>query len=157
MLRKFTALSCAAAVACAFSVASASAYSVPLASVKAGGSVMLVKKDGGGHGGKNWSNGGNKNWSKGGNKNWSKGGNKNWSNKGGDKNWNHKGGDQHWSGKGYNKRWSKYDRWHGGDHYRGGYWRNGIFFALPFVIGDQCYDYLDWRDGVPRPGWYWVC
>jgi hypothetical protein len=91
------------------------------------GSIMLVKNNGDG-----------KNWNK-------HGHNKNWN--GNSKNWNKNGG----------KKWSKYGKWHGGDHYRGGYWRNGIFVTLPFIIGDQCYDYLDWRDGVPRPGWYWVC
>jgi hypothetical protein len=34
------------------------------------------------------------------------------------------------------------------------YWRDGIFVSLPFIVGNQCYDYLDWRDGAPRPGWY---
>jgi hypothetical protein len=77
--------------------------------------------------------------------------------RGGNNNWNKKG-NNHWSGKGHGgKKWSKYGKWHGGDRYRGGYWRNGIFVTLPFIIGDQCYDYLDWRDGAPRPGWYWVC
>jgi len=55
------------------------------------------------------------------------------------------------------KKWSKYSNWHAGQRHRGGYWRNGIFLTLPFIVGDQCYDYLDWRDGAPRPGWYWVC
>ena len=67
-----------------------------------------------------------------------------------------KGGNK-WSGKGYGgKKWSSRGNWYAGQRYHGGYWRNGIFVALPFIVGDQCYDYLDWRDGV-RPGWYWVC
>ena len=136
-MRKFAVLTCAAVVACAFSVASAPAFSLPVAPMKAGGSIMLVKKDGDG---KNWNHNGNK---------------KNWNKNGG--NWNNNGQNYKSSGKGHNgKKWSKYDNWHGGDRYRGGYWRNGIFVSLPFIIGDQCYDYLDWRDGV-RPGWYWVC
>src|SRR4029079_13243824 len=106
MMRKFAISICAAAVDCAFSVASASAYSVPLAPVGAGGSIMLVKHNGNG-----------KNWHKHGN-------NKNWN--GNNNNWNKNGG----------KKWSKYGKWHGGDHYRGGYWRNGIFVTLPFIIGD---------------------
>jgi hypothetical protein len=119
-------------VACAFSFAAVPAHSVPLASLHADSGVLLVKKKGDGHGGKDW-------------------------NKKGGNDWN-KNGNNHWSGKGHGgKKWSKYGKWHGGDHYRGGYWRNGIFVTLPFVVGDQCYDYLDWRDGAPRPGWYWVC
>jgi hypothetical protein len=103
------------------------AHSVPLTSLQADSGLTLVKRDGG-KGGKH--HGGNHN----------------------------KGGNKHWSGKGHGgKKWSKYGKWHGGDRYRGGYWRNGIFLTLPFVVGDQCYDYLDWRDGAPRPGWYWVC
>jgi hypothetical protein len=130
MVTKFAVLSCAVAVVCAFSFASVPAHSVPLASLKADSNVMLVKKDGGG---------------------------KNWSKKGGNKNWSKKGGNRNWSGKGHGgKKWTNYGRWHGGQHYRGGYWRNGIFVTLPFIVGDQCYDYLDWSDGV-RPGWYWVC
>jgi hypothetical protein len=129
MMRKFAVLTCAAVVAGALSVASAPAFSFPGEPVKTGSSIMLVKNNGDG-----------KNWNKHGN-------NKNWNNNGNNKNWNKNGG----------KKWSKYGKWHGGDRYRGGYWRNGIFVTLPFVIGDQCYDYLDWRDGVPRPGWYWVC
>jgi hypothetical protein len=101
------------------------AHSVPLTSLQADSGLTLVKRDGG-KGGKH--HGGNHN----------------------------KGGNKHWSGKGHGgKKWSKYGKWHGGDRYRGGYWRNGIFLTLPFVVGDQCYDYLDWRDGAPR--WYWVC
>jgi hypothetical protein len=131
MARRFAILTGAVAVACAFSFAAAP-HSVPLTSLHADSGVMLVKKDGGGRGGKNWNK------------------------KGGD-DWNKKG-NNHWSGKGHGgKKWSKYGKWHGGDHYRGGYWRNGIFVTLPFIVGDQCYDYLDWRDGAPRPGWYWVC
>lgn len=134
MVRKFAALSGAVAVMVVCSLASVPAYSVPLSSLKADSSVMLVKKDGG----------------KGGNKH---NGNKNWS-----KNGNYKHGNKYWSGKGHGgKKWSKYGKWHGGDHYRGGYWRNGLFVTVPFIVGDQCYDYLDYRDGVPRPGWYWVC
>jgi hypothetical protein len=130
MVRKFASLTGAVAVVCAFSFAAAPAHSVPLTSSKADSNVMLVKKDGDGHGGKNKHGGNNYK----------------------------KGGHNHWSGKGHGgKKWSKYGKWHGGDHYRGGYWRNDIFVALPFIVGDQCYDYLDWRDGAPRPGWYWVC
>ncbi len=125
MVRKFAALSGAVAVMVACSLASVPAYSVPVASLKADSSIMLVKKGGGGHGGKNWNKG---------------------------------GGNKHWSGKGHGgKNWNKYGKWHGGDRYRGGYWRNGLFVTLPFIVGDQCYDYLDYRDGAPRPGWYWVC
>jgi hypothetical protein len=132
MVRRFVILTGAAAVACAFSFAAVAAHSVPLTSLKADSGVLLVKKDGEGRGGKDW-------------------------NKKGGNDWNKKG-NNHWSGKGHGgKKWSKYGKWHGGDHYRGGYWRNGIFVTLPFIIGDQCYDYLDWRDGAPRPGWYWVC
>jgi hypothetical protein len=132
MARRFAILTGAVAVACAFSFAAVPAHSVPLGSLHADSGVMLVKKDGDGRGDKNW-------------------------NKKGGNDWNKKGGN-YWSGKGYGgKKWSKYGKWHGGDHYRGGYWRNGIFVTLPFIIGDQCYDYLDWRDGAPRPGWYWVC
>jgi hypothetical protein len=137
-MRKFTVLTCAAAMACAFSIASAPAYSVPLAPVKAGGTITLAKKDGDG---KNWNHNGDY---------------KNWNKNGGS--WSNKGDNKHWSGKGHGgKKWSNYGNWHRGDHHRGGYWRNGIFVALPLIIGEQCYDYLDWRDGVPRPGWYWVC
>ena len=132
MARRFAILTSAVAVACAFSFAAAPAHSVPLTSLHAGSGIVLVKKDGDGRGDKNW-------------------------NKKGGNDWNKKGGN-YWSGKGHGgKKWSKYGKWHGGDHYRGGYWRNGIFVTLPFIIGDQCYDYLDWRDGAPRPGWYWVC
>jgi hypothetical protein len=126
---------------CASSLAAVPAYSVPLTSLKADGTFTLVgKKDGG----KNWSKqGGSKKWSGGkhdGNKNWSK-----------------KGGSHKWSGKGRGgKKWSNRGNWHAGQRHRG-HWRNGVFVTLPFVIGDQCYDYLDWRDGAPRPGWYWVC
>ena len=134
MMRKFAVLTCAALVAGAFSVASAPAFSFPAAPVKSGSSVLLVKKDSD-----------DKKWNKNGN---NKNGNKN----GG--NWNDNGKNYKWSGKGHGgKKWSKYGNWHGGDRYRGGYWRNGIFVALPFIIGDQCYDYLDWRDSAPRPGW----
>ncbi len=67
-MRKFAVLTCAIAAACALSVASAPAYSLPVAPVKAGSSIMLVKKDGDG---KNWNhNGNNKNWNKNG-QNWS--------------------------------------------------------------------------------------
>jgi hypothetical protein len=132
MARRFAILTGAVAVACAFSFAAVPAHSVPLASLHADSGLMLVKKDGDGRGGKNWNKKGNNDWNKKGN--------------------------NHWSGKGHGgKKWSKYGKWHGGDHYRGGYWRNGIFVTLPFIVGDQCYDYLDWRDGAPRPGWYWVC
>jgi hypothetical protein len=71
---------------------------------------------------------------------------------GGNKNWSKKGGKDKWSG---GKNWSKHGKWHAGQRNRG-YWRGGIFLSLPFVVGDQCYDYLDWSEGV-RPGWYWVC
>jgi len=132
MARRLAILTGAVAVACAFSFSAVPAHSVPLTSLHADSGVMLVKKDGDGRGDKNW-------------------------NKKGGNDWNKKGGN-YWSGKGHGgKKWSKYGKWHGGDHYRGGYWRNGIFVTLPFIIGDQCYDYLDWRDGAPRPGWYWVC
>lgn len=132
MVRRLVILTGAAAVACAFSFAAVAAHSVPLTSLKADSGVLLVKKDGDGRGGKDW-------------------------NKKGGNNWNKKG-NNHWSGKGHGgKKWSKYGKWHGGDRYRGGYWRNGIFVTLPFIVGDQCHDYLDWRDGAPRPGWYWVC
>ena len=138
MIRRYAVLRVAIAFACAFSFASAPVHSAPLASLKADSDVVLVTKDGGHHGK------GNKNWSRG-----KHDGNKNWSNKGGSKKW---------SGKGHGgKKWSKHGKWHDGQHYRGGYWRNGIFISLPFVVGSQCYDYLDWRDGAPRPGWYWVC
>jgi uncharacterized membrane protein len=131
MVRRYASLTGAVAVVCTLSFAAVPAHSVPLTSLKADSGLTLVKRDGGGKGGKHH------------------GGNKNWSNKGGNK---------HWSGKGHGgKKWSNYGKWHGGDRYRGGYWRNGIFLTLPFVVGDQCYDYLDWRDGAPRPGWYWVC
>jgi hypothetical protein len=127
MVRRYATLTGAVAVVCAFSFAAVPAHSVPLTSFKGDSNVLLVKKDGDGHGGKH---------------------------KGG----NHKKGNNHWSGKGHGgKKWSKYGKWHGGDRYRGGYWRNGVFLSLPFIVGDQCYDYLDWRDGAPRPGWYWVC
>ena len=149
MVRKFVVLSSAVAVICAYSLASVPAYSVPLASLKADSNVTLVGK---GHGG-NKSGGGSKNWSGG-----KHDGNKNWSKKGGNDNWSKKGGNNKWSGKGHGgKKWSKYSNWHTGQRHRGGYWRNGIFLTLPFIVGDQCYDYLDWRDGAPRPGWYWVC
>ena len=130
MVRRYASLTGAVAIVCAFSFAAVPAHSVPLTSLQADSGLTLVKKDGGkgGKGGKH--HGGNHN----------------------------KGGNKHWSGKGHGgKKWSKYGKWHGGDRYRGGYWRNGIFLTLPFVVGDQCYDYLDWRDGAPRPGWYWVC
>lgn len=128
MTRKFASLTGAVALVCAVSFAAVPAQSVPLTSLPADTGLVLVKKDGG-HGGKH--HGGN---------NWNKGNNK------------------YWSGKGHGgKKWSKYGKWHGGDRYRGGYWRNGVFLTLPFIVGDQCYDYLDWRDGAPRPGWYWVC
>ncbi len=128
MVRKIAALSGALAVIVACSLASVPAYSVPLSSLTADSSILLVKNYGG-KGGKNWN-----------------------------KNGNYKHGNKYWSGKGHGgKKWGKYGKWHGGDHYRGGYWRNGIFLTLPFVVGDQCYDYLDYRDGAPRPGWYWVC
>lgn len=110
MARRFASLTGAVAVACAFSFAAMPAHSVPLASLHAESGLLFVKKDGG-HGGKHHD------------------GNKNWSNKGGNK---------YWSGKGHGgKKWSKYGKWHGGDRYRGGYWRNGIFVTLPFIIGDQ--------------------
>jgi hypothetical protein len=127
MTRKFASLTGAMALACAFSFAGVPAHSVPLTSLPADSGLVLVKKDGG----------------------------KNWNKNGG---YHNKGNNNHWSGKGHGgKKWSKYGKWHGGDHYRGGYWRNGVFLSLPFIVGDQCYDYLDWRDGAPRPGWYWVC
>ena len=128
MVRRYASLTGAVAVVCALSFA-VPAHSVPLTSLQADSGLTLVKQGGkGGKGGKH--HGGNHN----------------------------KGGNKHWSGKGHGgKKWSKYGKWHGGDRYRGGYWRNGIFLTLPFVVGDQCYDYLDWRDGAPRPGWYWVC
>ena len=129
MVGKFATLTGALAVACTFALTAAPAHSVPLTSLKADNGLTLVKKDGDGHDNKNWN-----------------------------KNGNNKNGNKYWSGHGHgNKHWNKYGKWHGGDHYRGGYWRNGIFVTLPFIIGDQCYDYLDWRDGAPRPGWYWVC
>jgi hypothetical protein len=135
MIEKFAALSGAFAVICACSLASVPAYSVPLTSLKADTNLTLVD-----------------------NKNWNKGGNKNWNHKDNHKNWSHKGGNNKWSSKGHGgKHWAKYGKWHHGERYRGGYWRNGIFISLPFIVGDQCYDYLDWRDGAPRPGWYWVC
>ena len=113
MVRKFAALSGAVAVMVACSLASVPAYSVPVSSLKADSTILLVKKG---------------------------------------------GGNKHWSGKGHGgKKWSHYGKWHGGDRYRGGYWRNGLFVTLPFIVGDQCYDYLDYSDGAPRPGWYWVC
>ena len=137
MVRKFAALSVAVAVISAYSPA----YSLPLAPLKADTNVTLVGK-GDGDGGKKWS-GGNKKWGGG-----DHDGKKGWSNKG----WDGK----KWSGKGRGgKKWSKYGNWHAGQRHHG-YWRNGIFVTLPFVVGDQCYDYLDWRDGF-RPGWYWVC
>jgi hypothetical protein len=129
MIGKFATLTGTLAVACTFAFAAAPAHSVPLTSLQADSGLILVKKDGKGHGGKH-----------------------------SNKNGGHNNGNKYWSSKGHgNKHWNKYGKWHGGDHYRGGYWRNGIFVTLPFIVGDQCYDYLDWRDGAPRPGWYWVC
>jgi hypothetical protein len=139
MVRRFASLTGGLALVCGLSFAAVPAHSVPLTALKADSVLTLVKKEGDGHGNKNWNKNGN-------NKNWNKNGNNNYK------------GKNHWSGHGrYNKHWNKYGKWHGGDHYRGGYWRNGIFVTLPFIVGDQCYDYLDWRDGAPRPGWYWVC
>ena len=134
MVRKFAVLSGAAAGdSRRFHVASAPAYSVPAAPVKAGSSVMLVKK---GSGGKKWNKGG---------------GNKHGNKNGG--NWNDNGKNYKWSGKG-----------HGGQN--GASTASGtaaIVIAaatgvmafsstLPFIVGDQCYDYLDYRDGAPRAG-----
>ena len=141
MVRKLAVLGGAIAVACAFSLASVPAHSVPLAPLTADGHLTLVGK---GDGGKNWNN-------KGRSKKWSG------SKHDGSKHWNKKGGSHKWSGKGRGgNKWSSRGDWRAGQHHRG-HWRNGIFVALPFVISDQCYDYLDWRDGAPRPGWYWVC
>jgi hypothetical protein len=161
MIRKLAVLSSAVAVACAFSLASVPAHSVPLAPLKADSNITLVGK---GDGDKNWSKkGGSKQWSGSkhdGDKNWNnKGGSKKWSGSKhhGNKNWSKKGGSNKWSGKGRGgKKWSNRGNWYAGQRHRG-HWRNGVFITLPFVIGDQCYDYLDWRDGAPRPGWYWVC
>lgn len=136
MISRNAVLGGAVALACAFTFASAPAHSFTVASPKANSDIVLIKKDGG-----------------------HRGGNKNWNKHGGNKNWSNKGGHNKWSSKGRGgKKWSKHgNKWYAGQHYRGGYWRNGIFVSLPFVVGSQCYDYLDWRDGAPRPGWYWVC
>jgi hypothetical protein len=141
MLNKLVMLGAAGAVLCAYSLASP-AYSVPAVSgLQADTNVTLVGR-GDGDGGKKW-DGGSKKWSGGG--------------RDGKKDWSSKGGDKKWSGKGRGgKKWSRYGKWQHGQHHRG-YWRNGVFVTLPFFVGNPCYDYLDWRDGAPRPGWYWVC
>jgi hypothetical protein len=155
MVRKLAVLSGAVAALFAVSIASVPAYSVPLTSLKADPSVAaypsvtLVDRDGGGKWG-----GGNKNWSGG-----KQGNNKNWdgNHHGNNKNWDNKGGHNKWSGKGHGgKKWAYRGNWYAGQRHQG-YWRDGLWISLPFIVGNACYDYLDWRDGAPRPGWYWVC
>ena len=141
MLKKFALLGAAGALVCAYSLASVPAYSVPLVSGLDGGTNVTLVGRGDGDGGKHGRGG------------------KKWSGRDHDskKSWSGKGGGKKWSGKGRGgKKWSRYDHWNHGQRHRG-YWRNGVIVSLPFLVGTPCVDDLDWRDGAPRPGWYWVC
>ena len=150
MFKKLAILGGAGVLVCAYSLSFVPAYSVPLVSgLEADTGVTLVGRDGdggkkGGRGSKKWGGGGHD-------------GKKSWSGRGHDKKWSGRGHDKKWSGKGHGgKKWARHGNWHHGQRHRG-YWRNGIYVTLPFVVGNPCLDYLDWRDGAPRPGWYWVC